>query len=193
MRATAETQTIRSYLLGALPEDDKARLEAAYFDDPALADDIAAVEHDLLDEYVRQELSVEERRRFEQYYLASPLHRERTAVAAALRAASGAHAPDATVPERFPRPARSPRVVALLARTPARLRWFAAAAAIVAGFFWWWTTAITPDHPNEVRQVQSEAPSPSGPLTAAPPEATTPPTKEPSSTSGQPRREPRAV
>lgn len=71
-----EQQLIR-YLLGELPPEAQERLEEQLFADPELADRIDAVETDLVDDYVRQELPEDLRRRFESGYLASRARQDR--------------------------------------------------------------------------------------------------------------------
>lgn len=78
------TPEIRRYLLGTLDEASAAALEARYFADPALADDIGETEQDLVDDYLDGRLDAGERVRFETHYLASPVHRDRVATARAL-------------------------------------------------------------------------------------------------------------
>ncbi len=77
---------IRRYLLGQLDESRAAALESQYFADPALFDEVWAVEHDLVDEYVSNALRAAERAQFERHYLSTDVHRERVATARALLA-----------------------------------------------------------------------------------------------------------
>ena len=82
--------TVRRYLLQALPEDEAAALEVRYFADAELEAAIADVEHELITAYLDGTLGDEERRLFEERYLASPVHRSRVAAANALRRAGSA-------------------------------------------------------------------------------------------------------
>jgi hypothetical protein len=159
-----------------LPENETARLEEQYFADPALGDDIAAIEDDLLDDYVRGELSAEERQWFEEHYLASAAHRQRAAMAVALRAASAGHDPGATVLTRTARDSRWwTRTVERLSQVPTPLRWSAVAAAILVGLVWW-ATAIAPGGQDgaQSQQAQSDTPQQSLPRIVTPE-----PTKQP--------------
>lgn len=70
-------QTIVDYLLGNLPEADLERLDQLSIADDDFAALLSAKEHDLVDAYVRGELSSGERDRFVSHYLASPLRREK--------------------------------------------------------------------------------------------------------------------
>ena len=72
---------IRRYLLGELAEADQAALEQELLIDRGKFDRVWAVENELVDSYVRGEMSRADRKRFESHYLASPLHRERVAIA----------------------------------------------------------------------------------------------------------------
>jgi hypothetical protein len=77
----------RRYVLGALSEDEGAAIEREYFDSSDALDAVRAAEDDLVDDYVLDQLSPEERERFERHYLSTPCHRRRVAVARALRTA----------------------------------------------------------------------------------------------------------
>jgi len=72
---------IRRYLVGELAEADQAALEQELLIDKGKFDQVWAVENELVDSYVRGEMSRADRKRFESHYLASPLHRERVAIA----------------------------------------------------------------------------------------------------------------
>lgn len=74
------------YLLGELPEEQANALEKEYFADDALFESLGAAETDLLDEYVRGELSASEREAFERRLSASPSLGARVAHARALSA-----------------------------------------------------------------------------------------------------------
>lgn len=84
---------VRQYLLGALPEDEQWELEREFFADGALLDELSAAESELVDAYVRGQLTGDELRGFEQHYLATSRHGERVAFAGELlRAADEAGA-----------------------------------------------------------------------------------------------------
>jgi hypothetical protein len=72
---------IRRYLLGELAEADQAALERELLIDRGKFDQVCGVENELVDSYVRGEMSLADRERFEVHYLVSPLHRERVAIA----------------------------------------------------------------------------------------------------------------
>lgn len=69
-RAGYEKQAVQ-YLLGELTEADQTRLEERFFQDPALSEVLSEIEDDLIDQYVRGDLSARERERFEHHFLVS--------------------------------------------------------------------------------------------------------------------------
>ena len=86
---------ITDYLLGASSETDTERLDEMSLTDSEFADRLRVMEDDLVDAYVRGELSGDSLSRFVSHYLASPLRHEKVKVAEAFldfadRAASAA-------------------------------------------------------------------------------------------------------
>lgn len=75
---------IALYLLGELPEGQQVQIEDRAFQDKDYLANITAVENDLIDEYVRNELSETDRRKFEDRFLASAERRKRVEFARAL-------------------------------------------------------------------------------------------------------------
>src|SRR5215210_3678284 len=75
---------IAQYLLGELPEEQQVEIEDRAFADKDYLASITAVENDLIDEYVREELSEADRRKFENRFLASAERRKRVDFARAL-------------------------------------------------------------------------------------------------------------
>jgi len=75
---------IARYLLGELSEEQQVEIEDRAFVDQNYLASITAVENDLIDEYVRNELSGAERQRFEKRFLASAERRKRVEFARAL-------------------------------------------------------------------------------------------------------------
>ncbi len=86
---------IARYLLGDLPEEQQVEIEDRAFADKEYLALVTAVENDLVDEYVRRELSETDRRKFESRFLASAERRKRVEFAKAF-----ARVPAAAVPER---------------------------------------------------------------------------------------------
>jgi hypothetical protein len=78
-----ETLIVR-YLLGELSEEQQIEIEDRAFADKKYLANITTVENDLIDEYVRNELSGAERQRFEKQFLASAERRKRVQFARAL-------------------------------------------------------------------------------------------------------------
>ena len=76
---------MRRFLLSDLPEDRRASIEDAFIRDESVFAELLAAENDLIDAYVRDELSVDEHRKFEVAYLTSPRRRERVEFARALQ------------------------------------------------------------------------------------------------------------
>ena len=74
------------YLLGELSEPERTAFEREFFADPQVFDRLVAVEHELVDDYVRHRLTPPLRQRFEQHYMADPSCRERVYFAEALAA-----------------------------------------------------------------------------------------------------------
>jgi anti-sigma factor RsiW len=74
---TDSRRMFRRYLLGELPEAERAVLEEKYFTDQEIFEQVAQAENELIDSYVRGGLAPAERTRFERHYLAHPDRRER--------------------------------------------------------------------------------------------------------------------
>jgi hypothetical protein len=75
---------IAQYLLGELTEDQQVEIEDRAFSDQEFMASITSVENDLIDEYVRDQMSQSDRRRFESRFLASESRRKRVEFARAL-------------------------------------------------------------------------------------------------------------
>jgi hypothetical protein len=87
---------IAQYLLGELPEEQQIAIEDRAFADQDYLAAITAVENDLIDEYVRHELSPSDRQRFKERFLASAQRRKRVDFARALAQVKS----EVVVPER---------------------------------------------------------------------------------------------
>lgn len=167
----------RAYLLGELPDDRVAALEQALLAEPALLDHVQQAEHDLVDDYVDDRLSLTERTRFETYYLASPIHRDRVTLSRALAAAARQAAPAADAHRRSTAP-RSALHAAFLRKPPQVLIWASAATLLVVAASWF---ALRP---------APSAPVASPTVAEAPPASTAPlaPIAEPTTSSAAPVR-----
>ena len=73
-------------LLGSIPEEEAGRLDELSIANVEFAERLSAVENDLVDAYVRGELSGESRDRFQSHYLSSPYRREKLKFAESLLA-----------------------------------------------------------------------------------------------------------
>ncbi len=82
---TYNKEEIVAFLLGALNEQDTERLDELSFTDDEFADELKAAEKDLIDLYVNGELAGENLEKFESFYLASPLRREKVEFAGAFQ------------------------------------------------------------------------------------------------------------
>ena len=72
-----DNNLLRSYLLGALPEAETETCDELSFTDDAFVARLQAVEEDLIDAYLQNELPQQEREQFQAYYLASPRRQEK--------------------------------------------------------------------------------------------------------------------
>jgi hypothetical protein len=81
MNRTAEEQLLLNYLLGDLPDEEKARVEERMFADDAFSEQIEAMKAELADEYARGEMTARERSRYEGRFLISANGRQRVAFA----------------------------------------------------------------------------------------------------------------
>ena len=77
---------LAQYLLGALPADDADIVDVLCISDEDMAARLAAIENDLVDAYVRGDLSPEDLGAFKSFYMASPHRRQKVEFAAALLA-----------------------------------------------------------------------------------------------------------
>ena len=78
-------ETITAYLLGSLPEEKVEIFDELSFTDDDFADELKAAEKDLVDAYVNGELRGTTLEQFKQFYLDSPLRREKVEFAAAFQ------------------------------------------------------------------------------------------------------------
>jgi len=127
---------IARYLLGELTEEQQVEIEDRAFCDKAYLATITTVENDLIDEYVRGELSAADRQRFESRFLASAERRKRVEFAKALRTAfSESKAPEKNVIQTATGWSWRESLYAFLngLNPAARLAFAAAAIVVVAG------------------------------------------------------------
>ena len=84
-----DDEILTQYLLGSLDEEETERLDELSFTNDDVAERLQAIENDLVDGYVRGELSGPALERFNSYYLSSPARREKTAFARGLQSFLG--------------------------------------------------------------------------------------------------------
>lgn len=134
-------ESIIAYLLEELPEEDSERFEDECFAGEEWPTEINLVEEDLIDDYLRGELTPERRQRFEQNYLNTDARIERVGIAAALLRHAGGYRAAA---ERTPAAPSGKRLGAWFGAlwggrllTPrAALTFALLLAAVVASVFW---------------------------------------------------------
>jgi hypothetical protein len=154
---TAERGSLlaRRYLLGEATDEERLRVEQAYFADEAALDRLEAEEEALIEDYACGDLSSAERRQFERELMSRPHRRARVAMVRALMAAArGAGARD-------DHPA-----------SPAAKRWFArpfalAAAAVVILVAGIWSIGVSQRARGGGSSQTASAPSTSAPSTQA--------------------------
>ncbi|MDX2031865.1 MAG: hypothetical protein SF339_14415 [Blastocatellia bacterium] len=127
-----QNEEIQRYLLGRMTDDERANLEAAYFDDDEVFARIQERENDLIDDYRRGRLSTEDRAQFERLY---PRHPDRRAHMKFVEALS--ESVNAAVPAPA-RPSWAERLRALLPRfdSPLAVAAAAALALLAIGSVW---------------------------------------------------------
>src|SRR5437016_3544569 len=79
-----DDQLVVQYLLGSISEEEASRLDELSIANDKFAERLSTVENDLVDAYVRGELTGESLDRFESHYLASPYRREKVKFAECL-------------------------------------------------------------------------------------------------------------
>jgi len=126
VRITTDEILMRRYLLGDLPQEERARLENRYLADAEVFEEFLAIENDLIDSYVKGQLTEDDRQKLETAYLNSPQRRERVEFARALSEVS-ASANQAVVAQNVP-PWK--KVWAAFSVRPRMPQWLFAAAAL---------------------------------------------------------------
>lgn len=85
MKSTSQqSKRIMRYLLGELGADEQSELEELYFADPSFFHEVTSARDELIDAYLRDELTDDERERFEHHFMSSSHRRERVEFAKAL-------------------------------------------------------------------------------------------------------------
>ena len=68
---------VRRYLLGQLEEAEQERIELQLLTDPSFGEEFDTVVDELTDQYVRDELTDDERKRAEKYFLNTPVRQQK--------------------------------------------------------------------------------------------------------------------
>lgn len=118
MSQQSRQEAAKRYLLGTLSDEERDQLEQRYFSDTPEFDEIEIAEDDLVDAYVRNNLTAAERQRFETVASSSPHLLERVEFAKLLSQKTTA-SPSPAKEEEVPKPGRWRRLFAF--DPPARL------------------------------------------------------------------------
>jgi len=100
----SNTKSKVDYILGTLSDDEAARLEESYFVDDAEFEEFEIAEEELIDRYVRGELSPQERDQLEKTFARSPRLIQRVQIA---RVLASRLAPEKVTVVQTPQPARA--------------------------------------------------------------------------------------
>jgi hypothetical protein len=122
------------YLLGNLTEDEQVQVEDRTFSDPDYLAALEAAEADLIDNYVRGDLSQSERRSFERLFFASSQRRSKVEFARALARVTAESKRTALAPQ----PSARPSLLAFLRGWNPAFQFASAVAALIfiAGASW---------------------------------------------------------
>src|SRR5688572_12952521 len=85
VRQELEQNSIRSYLLNQLSSSKQQAVELQLLSDETFADEVEIVEDELIDEYLKGELSRKERVSFEKYFLAHETRQRKLRAGQALK------------------------------------------------------------------------------------------------------------
>lgn len=85
LETNAADQRFREYLLGRLAGETREEFEAQLLTDNELYEELVIAEDELVDDYLRDELSPADRENFESHFAAAPEHHEKVRFARALK------------------------------------------------------------------------------------------------------------
>lgn len=149
-----------AYLLGTLPETERATLEEQYFQNPAAFAQLVECENELIDDYLRHRLPAQTRTQFIAHYLAHPQRRQRVAAAKALLSQIEDLAPASAFVAHETNTAPSWWQRLLSAVQMPTLAWAGGAAAVLltvlSGWLWWQTRQL--QHEGSSVQVAQQVP-----------------------------------
>ena len=141
-----EQEVIRQYLLGLTPPEDSLAVEEQLLAGDGFYEELLSGEDELVDQYLRGELSEPERQRFTNHFLQAPERRQKLRFARVLRRyvalAAKAEARETTtaaaLPAEAPRPARPPQSFSFLPfRSPVVSYGLLAAMLLMIGGISW--------------------------------------------------------
>src|SRR5689334_10695891 len=84
MNSQIEEKQLKQYLLGELDEQQQATVEDNLFVDQEMFQRLEIVENELVDDYVRKNLSKADQKRFETYFLITPEHQQKLRISQAI-------------------------------------------------------------------------------------------------------------
>lgn len=182
MNAFSERARARRYLLGHTSEQENADIEARYLVDQDAIDELTLVEDDLIEGYLDERLTADERASFEQAFMTAPRRRARVETVRMLRRAApsasrtGSAVKTANAADR----ASAPTAPATDAHAGPRATWrpwlaLAASVLVVVGGASLWRTS-RPSAPAAVaaNPAGETLPPVGGTAPAAPPTVATP-------------------
>lgn len=174
MKQQSEDETVlRLYLLGALTQEERSRIEERLFLSNDYFQLLQAAEDELIDDYIYEELTLDDRDRFETHFLSAPGRREDLKIARALREyISQEVEPDspplASVSVNPSQPSETSKVVSFPfwrnLSTFARVSLAAAALIVFAIGIWQVIKAMR--HQEQSRPMQAQQPVPQPTATA---------------------------
>jgi hypothetical protein len=147
--ADEKTDTeIRSYLLGEMSSQEQSHIEERLVTDGEYFERVELAEHELIEAYLRKELSAIERARFESHFLSAPERRQRLEMSRVLRATllEDAETRTAPAPVHFP------------STSKLHLRWLAVAASLLIclGAVGMWALRLTNSRELAVKQEREQ-------------------------------------
>ena len=133
-----DQESVTAYLLGAASDSDIERFDELSVADDEFVDAINIAEDELIDTYISGELTGQTLERFNSYYMATPMRRQRVEFAKAFRQFAEGHSRVPAVQQKTAENAgRHESLISRLWRFPA-LNWgFAAVAVLFAGVAGW--------------------------------------------------------
>jgi hypothetical protein len=167
--------TMRKYLLGELSQEEQSEVEERLFLDSEYFQRLQMFEDDLIDDYVYEELSPDEREKFDNYFLSNPERYESLRIAQALKKYTSSN--PSSIPSVSSSGDASQTALSKIAFLPfwrvhnpaLRLSMAAAMLLIALGGLWLIIRAIRPSgilEPDHTQQAQEQQQAPRSPSDA---------------------------